>query len=74
MSIEDYYRLRKRIHTEAQNHAESGMRIMERALDDADHQALRTAANQFRQAAMLLDQLDGCEQSLTYLRMKETPK
>lgn len=70
MTIEDVKLLRERLIRDIRQFAESGNKIIERT-GTVDSTALRAAANQFRQAAQTLDQLDGLELGLYYLRSKE---
>lgn len=68
MSIEDVKALKARLQRDVRGFATGGIGIIERTAPFADATSLRTAANQFRQAAQALDQLDAIEQVLFYLK------
>lgn len=59
-----------RIKMDIKSSAESGSRIINRDMDILDTGAIRAAANQFRQAAKYLDELDGILQAIYHERMK----
>lgn len=67
MAVEDIKLLKERLTRDAQQFAEGGYKIISRN-GPFETSSLRSAANQFRQAAMALDQLDGMEQTLYYLK------
>lgn len=62
----------KRTIRSARDSAESGSMILSREKDDTklDSHSLRSAANQFRQAAAELDRLDGIIQAQQYQKEK----
>lgn len=70
MAAEDVAALRARLMRDIREFANSGYRIVERTAPFADSTALQAAANQFRQAAKTLDQLDGLNQTITALKSK----
>lgn len=62
--------LKERLIRDARQFAEGGNDIIGRDIP-LDASSFRAAANQFRQAAQSLDQLDGLEQCMYYLRSKQ---
>lgn len=70
MSIEDVAALKARLQRDVRQFANSGTAIIERTAPFADPTSLRAAANQFRQAAQALDQLDAIEQTLFHLKSR----
>jgi hypothetical protein len=69
MAAEDIKLLKERLTRDAKQFAEGGYKIVMRE-EPTENSSLRAAANQFRQAVMALDQLDGLEQTLHYLKAK----
>lgn len=70
MAIEDVAALKARLQRDVRTFANGGTTIIERTAPFADATSLRTAANQFRQAAQALDQLDAIEQVLFHLKSR----
>lgn len=70
MAIEDVAALKARLQRDVRQFANSGTAIIERTAPFADQASLRAAANQFRQAAQALDQLDAIEQTLFHLKSR----
>ena len=62
MNTKEISALRQRLMRDVREFALSGISIVERTAPFADATSLRAAANQFRQAAKALDELDGIEQ------------
>ena len=67
MAAEDMKFLKERLMRDARQFAKNGYLITSRQ-GLIGNSSLRAAADQFRQAAMALDQLDGMEQTLYYLK------
>jgi hypothetical protein len=70
MVQEDLENLKARLQRDIRQFAESGTIIVNRTMPFSDSTALRTAADQFRQAAKALDQLDGVQQALYFMKAK----
>lgn len=68
MAKEDLDALKRRLLISARQSAGEGARIVFK--DETDAFALRTAANQLRQAAKDLDTLDGVYQAIYYQELK----
>lgn len=72
MSQRSYDNLVLRLRKEIKMFVEGGVRIIEGGDTYLDSSSLRTAANQFRQAAKSLDELDGAMQAKFALNVPES--
>ena len=70
MSHKDTGEFVLRLIEDARQFAASGSSIVNRPKPYYDSTALRTAADQFRQAAKALDQLDAAQQTVRLLQIK----